>query len=61
MPFVKSNYAQFKAYAASVGRAADWKEWSEDEPCAQRAVTDDTQLAAATTPWCEVKAAIGNR
>lgn len=36
------GYDGFRAYAKSVGREAEWKAWSEDEPCAQRAVAQDT-------------------
>jgi hypothetical protein len=36
------GYDRFRAYAKSVGHEADWKTWSEDEPCAQRAVHEDT-------------------
>lgn len=44
------GYAAFRAYAKSVGREADWKSWSEDEPCAQRAVLEDT--LARTSQMC---------
>jgi hypothetical protein len=36
------KYETWKAHAASIGRAAEWKDWSEDEPCAQRGVAEDT-------------------
>lgn len=35
------NYDVWKQHAASIGRAADWKAWSEDEPCAQRDTQED--------------------
>ena len=41
------GYDGFRAYAKSVGREAEWKAWSEDEPCAQRAVAQDTLDRAA--------------
>lgn len=36
------KYDTWKAHAATLGRSAQWKEWSEDEPCAQRGVAQDT-------------------
>ncbi len=36
------KYDRWKAHASSLGRSAQWREWSEDEPCAQRAVAEDT-------------------
>jgi len=41
VPFTAANYGVFKAYAAQIGRGADWRDWSEDEPCPQRTVADD--------------------
>lgn len=35
------KYDLWKSHAASLGRAADWRDWSEDEPCAQRGVAED--------------------
>lgn len=35
------KYDAWKTHAASLGRSAQWKEWSEDEPCAQRGVAED--------------------
>jgi hypothetical protein len=35
------KYDTWKSYAASIGRSAEWKDWSEDEPCVQRAVAQD--------------------
>jgi hypothetical protein len=35
------SYDVWKQHAASIGRAADWKAWSEDEPCAQRDSQED--------------------
>ena len=51
------NYDTWKAYAASIGRAADWKEWSEDEPCAQRAVQEDSIAERGKADLCSVPAA----
>jgi hypothetical protein len=46
------GYQVFKDYAAKIGKAADWKEWNEDEPCSQRAVADDTLTDAGKTDMC---------
>jgi hypothetical protein len=48
------GYAVWSAYAASIGRGAEWKAWSEDETCAQRDVASDTETALAATPYCTV-------
>ncbi len=45
------KYDTFKAHAASLGRAADWKEWSEDEPCSQRGAAEDP-LGSHTSNMC---------
>ncbi len=55
------GYAAFKAYAESIGRGAEWVEWSEDEPCAQRDVADDTEESHAWTPWCDAGAEVLSR
>jgi hypothetical protein len=60
-PLTKANTPKFKAYAQQLGRGAEWLEWTEDEPCPQRANADDTQLPAATTPWCDVRDVVGPR
>ncbi len=54
--FKASNggYDLFKAYAQQTGRAAMWRDWSEDEPCAQRDVQNDTEKAHEWTAWCSV-------
>jgi hypothetical protein len=49
---IGGGYATWKNYAASVGKAAQWKEWSEDEPCAQRAVQEDALTEAGKTKMC---------
>ena len=48
------GYQVYKDYAAKIGRAADWKEWNEDEPCAQRAVKDDALTDAGKADMCSV-------
>jgi hypothetical protein len=49
-----NGYALWKNFAASTNRALQWKEWSEDEPCAQRGVAVDTELEHDWTPWCSL-------
>jgi hypothetical protein len=36
------GYGRWYRYATSLGRAAEWRAWSEDEPCAQRTLPRDT-------------------
>lgn len=52
------GYGLFESYAESIGRGSEWVAWSEDEPCAQRDVPDDTQADHGWTPWCEVGSAV---
>lgn len=47
------KYDLWKSHAASLGRSAQWREWSEDEPCAQRGVAEDTIGARGNTPMCQ--------
>ncbi len=47
------GYNVFKAHAATLGRAAEWAEWSEGESCPQRNVTEDTLTDAGKTPLCK--------
>jgi hypothetical protein len=42
----------WKNHAASIGRAADWKAWSEDEPCAQRGSQEDALGANGNVLMC---------
>jgi hypothetical protein len=51
---VAGGYAAFKSYAAATGRSADWREWTEDESCPQRSVTNDTETAHDAAPYCDV-------
>jgi hypothetical protein len=48
------GYARWASYAQSIGRGADWKAWSEDEPCAQRDVASDTEAAFSGTAFCSL-------
>lgn len=58
VPFSKAHYAEFKAYAASVGESANWKEWHEDEPCQARAAADDAALPQAAVDYCSIKSTL---
>lgn len=49
------GYQRWAAYAASIGRGAEWKAWSEDESCPQRNVAADTIAAADATPYCSLQ------
>jgi len=48
----KPNYDLFKQHAASLGRAGEWKEWTEDERCEQRAVAEDSLTDKAKALQC---------
>jgi hypothetical protein len=48
------GYSTWANYAKTVGRASDWRAWSEDEPCPQRAVAEDTLSGRAGVPWCSI-------
>ncbi|HUQ51677.1 MAG TPA: hypothetical protein VM692_05615, partial [Gammaproteobacteria bacterium] len=49
------GYALWAQHAASLGRAADWRAWSEDEACPQRGVAQDTEAPLDATPYCELE------
>jgi hypothetical protein len=49
----RGGYDTWKQHAASLGRAAQWKEWSEDEPCAQRGTAEDALTEAGKTEMCQ--------
>ena len=50
------GYAQFREFAAEQGRAADWVDWSEDEPCPWAATrTSDEEAPHPWLPWCDLK------
>ncbi|MBS2025191.1 MAG: hypothetical protein JST92_22555 [Deltaproteobacteria bacterium] len=55
VPFEKANYPAFKAYAAQLGRSADWKDWTQDEACPQAGNATDRESAHAETAWCSVR------
>jgi hypothetical protein len=51
----RDGYQAWSDYAASIGRAAEWKAWSEDESCPQLNVAADTIAASDATPYCPVQ------
>src|SRR5678815_1373443 len=54
-PFMNDGgYQRWADYAASIGRGAEWRAWSEDETCNQRNVTRDRERDHASVPWCEL-------
>ena len=48
------GYQRWASHAAALGRAADWRAWSEDESCPQRAVAVDADAAPEATPYCSL-------
>jgi hypothetical protein len=46
------GYNLWREHAKKLGREADWKPWSEDEPCSQKSVTEDTLKSSLALPWC---------
>jgi hypothetical protein len=52
------GYQRWASLAASTGRAADWRPWSEDETCSQRGVSRDTERELAATGYCAWREAV---
>ena len=48
------TYAPFTAYAASVGRSAEWLAWTADESCPQAGVANDTIKSEPFSDFCDV-------
>jgi hypothetical protein len=48
------GYQRWATFAASLGRASEWRAWSEDESCPQANVAADTQLPLEPTPFCSL-------
>lgn len=46
------GYARWRMHAATLNRAADWRTWSEDEPCMARGNTNDVPSGRAPTFTC---------
>jgi len=53
------GYQQWASHAASLGRAAEWRAWSEDEPCAQRAIPSDVVVPPDAAAFCSLQAGGG--
>ncbi len=50
------GYADFRDFAAELGRADDWVAWSEDEPCSQAAtLTEDLEKDPPAPSWCTLQ------
>jgi hypothetical protein len=49
-----NGYARWQARAQQMGQAAAWRQWSEDESCAQRDVAIDTIADVDQTPFCSL-------
>lgn len=48
------GYNLFKEYAEQTGRGHLWVAWSEDEPCSQRDVSNDTVADSDAVAWCDI-------
>jgi hypothetical protein len=48
------GYSSWAQHAKDMGRQADWRAWSEDEPCAQRATAEDTTTWRGSPDYCSV-------
>ncbi len=46
------GYQVFRDYAESIGRGAEWLDWTEDETCSQRDVAQDTMIRP--TNFCSI-------
>jgi hypothetical protein len=46
------GYALWSSHAKDMGRAADWRAWSEDEPCAQKALAEDSISFRGNKDYC---------
>jgi hypothetical protein len=54
------GYGRWRTFAASIGRAADFRAWSEDEACAARDLHGDAVMprAASVTGYCAIGAPV---
>ena len=53
---LSTGYGLWQMHAASLGRASEWRAWSEDETCAQRAIPEDAEAPREATPFCQLAA-----
>ncbi len=49
------GYQVWASHAATLGRAADWRAWSEDEACPQKTVLSDTEATREGTAFCSLE------
>lgn len=52
------GYAAFKDHAVSLGRGAEWRDWTADETCPQANTANDVVSPSHATAFCEVRAGI---
>lgn len=52
----QTSYGLWQQHAASLGRASEWRAWSEDETCAQRNIAEDVEAPRTATPYCQLAA-----
>ncbi len=52
------GYEIFRAHAELIGRAAEWRAWSDDEPCPQANVTDDKVKRDGGAGYCAIRDAL---
>jgi hypothetical protein len=50
----EDGYLHWENRAGMLGRAAEWRAWSEDESCPQRAVAVDEEAGQTATPYCQL-------
>ena len=48
------SYQRWVDYAASIGRSADWKPYTDDEGCTAKGITTDATLTSSATDYCSV-------
>ncbi|MDQ3300319.1 MAG: hypothetical protein M3619_27390 [Myxococcota bacterium] len=46
------GYLGWASYAQTLGRGTEWRPWTEDEPCTQRATASDVEVPPDATPYC---------
>ena len=50
----QDGYRRWADRATALGRSADWRAWSEDEACVQRAVAVDGEAEPDATAYCSL-------
>ena len=51
-----TSYGLWQQHAVALGRASEWRAWSEDETCAQRNIGEDVEAPREATPYCQLSA-----